>query len=300
MPQPEPGAMREVRVDGARLAYRESGDPSAEPVVLLHGYPANHRSWRHQAAALAENHRVLAPDLPGWGASERRTDLRFDYDTEVDRLARVLDALDVGECNLFGHDYGGFLALGLAQRHPDRVRRLAILNSRAHRTFVPAWYAVFSLVGILGRSRFAGALAKVLPLAGINRAGLRGALHAGVIDREILDDYVGWMSTTEGARWVLHYFSEYRVPARPELGAGLGTIGCPTAIVWGTTDVYLRTTIARELASAIPGAELTLIDDAGHFVMEDAPEPVLAALRHLLTRTPRHSASEDTLGASTD
>ncbi|WP_081617548.1 alpha/beta fold hydrolase [Amycolatopsis methanolica] len=197
------------------------------------------------SAALAEHHRVLALDWLGWGASERRTDLRFDYDTEVAHLGRVLDALGIGDVNLFGHDYGGFLALGFAQRHPERVRRLAILNSRAHRTFVPAWYAVFSRAGSLGRSPLAGAFAKVLPLAGIKDAALRKPLRDGVFDRETLDDYLGWMRDPEGARWVLHCFSQYRVPARADLAAGLGDIPCPTAIVWGTGDDYLRTTIAE-------------------------------------------------------
>jgi pimeloyl-ACP methyl ester carboxylesterase len=63
--------------------------------------------------------------------------LRFDYATEVARLGRLLDALDCPAVNLAGHDYGGFLALGFAQDHPGRVRRLALLNTRAHATFTP-------------------------------------------------------------------------------------------------------------------------------------------------------------------
>lgn len=276
--------MRSVRIDGARLCYVERGDPAAEPIVLLHGYPADHRAWRHQLAGLAEGHRVLALDWLGWGASERRTDLRFDYDTEVDRLARALDALGVDRADLVGHDYGGFLALGFAQRHPDRLRRLAILNSRAQRTFVPAWSAVFAAVGLLGRSRFVDTFARLVPFVTVNRVGLRGPLRAGVLDRELLDDQIGWMSTREGARWLLHYFGDYRVPARQELVERLGTIECPTAIVWGTGDAYLRISVPEELATRIPGAELTLVPDAGHFVMETAPEAVLTALRALLAR----------------
>ena len=178
--------MRSVRVDGARLAYVELGDPAAASVVLLHGYPADHRSWRHQMPALAEHHRVLALDWLGWGESERRTDLRFDYDTEVARLGRALDALGVGACDLFAHDYGGFLALGFAQRHPARVRRLAILNSRAHRTFVPAWYVAFTAVSLLGRTP----LGRLLPFAAINRAGMREPLRRGFVDKETLAGYL--------------------------------------------------------------------------------------------------------------
>ncbi|WP_168200957.1 alpha/beta fold hydrolase [Allokutzneria sp. NRRL B-24872] len=269
--------MRSVRVDGARLAYTELGAPAAEPVVLLHGYPANHRCWRHQLPALAESRRVLALDWLGWGRSERRTDLRFDYDTEVARLGRALDALGVEACDLVGHDYGGFLALGFAQRNPARVRRLAILNSRAHRTFTPTWYAIFSAVSLLGR----GPLGPLLPVAKLNRLGMA---RTGAIDRETLDDYLGWMSTKDGARWLLHFFSHYRVSARKDLADALGEIRCPTAIVWGTPDTYLSTTIATELAAGIPRAELTLVEGGGHFVMEKAPEAVSRALEHLLTR----------------
>ncbi|MCP3803342.1 alpha/beta hydrolase [Allokutzneria sp. A3M-2-11 16] len=273
--------MRSVQVDGARLAYVDLGDPAAEPIVLLHGYPANHRSWRHQLPALAENHRVLALDWLGWGQSERRTDLNFDYDTEVDRVGRALDALGLDACNLFGHDYGGFLALGFAQRHPARVRRLAILNSRAHSTFEPKWYAIFTLASLLGRTRLGG----LLPLGQVNRLGLRGMVRLGVFDQETLDDYLGWMSTKDGASWLLHFFSHYRVSTRQDVADALGTIQCPTAVIWGTADAYLRTAIAEELAARIPRAELTLVDNAGHFVMEKAPEAVSLALKHLLTRS---------------
>jgi pimeloyl-ACP methyl ester carboxylesterase len=184
------GPMRSVMVDGARLAFAELGDPSAEPIVLLHGYPANHLSWRRQIAQLADSHRIFALDWLGWGESERRTDLCFDYDTEVARLRCVLDALGIDECNLFGHDYGGFLSLGFAQRNPSRVLRLAILNSRAHRSFVAKWYAIFSLTSLLGRSSLADPVTRLLPLAAINRWGMRGPVRAGFVEPEVLDSYL--------------------------------------------------------------------------------------------------------------
>lgn len=277
-------SLRSVEVDGARLVYAEHGDPAAEPVVLLHGYPANHLSWRHQIPSLAEHHRVLALDWLGWGESERRLDLAFDYDTEVARLGRALDALGIDDCNLFGHDYGGFLALGFAQRNASRVRRLAILNSRAHRSFVPAWYAIFSATSLLGRGPVAPIAARLLPLEAVNRLALRRLRKDGVVEPQVLDQYLGWISEPVGARWLVHFFGQYRVKARPELGAALGEITCPTAVVWGTEDRYLRTAIAEELAAGIPAADLTLIPDTGHFVMEEAPDLVTDALARLLRR----------------
>lgn len=275
--------MRAVEVDGARLAYVEHGDPAAEPVFLLHGYPESHLAWRHQIPALAERYRVVAPDWLGWGASERRLDLRFDYDTEVARLGRVLDALGLPSCNLFAHDYGGFLALGFAQRHPERVRRLAVLNSRAHRTFVPRWYAVFGGSSLVGRSPLVGPAARLVPWAGINRVCLRGAVRDGALEQEALDRYLAWIDSPEGARWLLHFFGQYRVAARAELSENLERIACPTAVIWGRHDQYLRMSVPEDLAARIPRAELTLVD-AGHFVMEQAPDAVTAALRALLAR----------------
>lgn len=285
-----PGAARAARtasvvVDGARVACWEWGPPDAEPVLLLHGYPANHHCWRHQIPPLARRHRVIAPDLLGWGESDRPLHLSFDYDTEVARVGRLLDALDVDDAvNLVGHDYGGFLSLGFTQTHPDRVRRLAILNSRAQATFARQWYAVFSLISLAGRTPVLRSLATRLPLAAIHRRSLMPLVRDGHVDAGLLADYVDWMDTAPGRRWLVHYFGDYRTAPRPELRRRLGEITCPTAIVWGRADAYLRPAVATELAGTIPGAELTMLDGAGHWVMDERPADVTAALERLLTR----------------
>lgn len=116
----------ETTLDSARLRYAAAG--FGDPLVLLHGWPQSHRAWRGQTGPLSESRRVIAPDWLGWGGSARDTALPCDYDSEVDRLARLLDALGLDHVDLACHDYGGFLGLGLVQRHPGRVRRLAILN----------------------------------------------------------------------------------------------------------------------------------------------------------------------------
>lgn len=283
---PEEVRARSVVVDGARVACWEAGPSDAEPALLLHGYPANHRCWRDQIPALAREHRVIAPDLLGWGESERPLHLPFDYETEVARIGRLLDALGVEAVNLLGHDYGGFLSLGFVQANPDRVRRLAILNSRAQSSFVPRWYAIFGLITLAGRTPGLRALTARLPLAAINRRALGSLVRRGVLDDELLDSYVGWMDAPEGRRWLVHFFGEYRVAVRPTLRRRLGEIECPTAIVWGRDDAYLSPAIATELAERIQSAELTMLDGPGHFVMEERPAEVTVALERLLAREP--------------
>ncbi|CAM5229017.1 alpha/beta fold hydrolase [Streptomyces fumanus] len=287
--RPPSAPLRKATVDGgARIAYWESGPPDAEPILLLHGYPANHLCWRHQIPVLARTHRVIAPDLLGWGASDRPSHLPFDYDTEVARVGRFLDALGIPSVNLFGHDYGGFLALGFTQTHPERVRRLAILNSRAQSSFSRPWYAVFSFLTLAGRTPVLRSLARRLPFAGLHRRSLAPLLHAGHLDPATLSAYVDWMNTPGGSRWLLRFFADYRTSPRPELRARLTGITCPTAVIWGRKDPYLAPRIATELAAHIPQAELTMLSDAGHWLLDEQPETTTKALQHLLTRRPHH------------
>jgi len=274
-----------LAIDGTVLAYVERGDPHAEPVVLLHGYLGSHLSWRHQIEPLAARYRVLALDWFGWGDSGRDATLAFDYDSEVDRLRRVLDGLGAGACNLFAHDYGGFLALGLCQRHPERVRRLALLSSRAHRTFNPTWAAIFGLTSVACRLPLLRGLLAHLPLGAIHRRGVGRELRRGVFDDACFEHYAGWMSRDPaGGRFWAHFFSQYRVAARADLDRGLPAIACPTAIIWGRDNPYLPVAIATDLAARIPDAVLTVLESTGHYVMEERPAPVLHALEDLLAR----------------
>lgn len=206
----DPPRPRTVTVDGARVACWEAGPPDAEPVVLLHGYPADHRCWRHQVPPLSARHRVITPDLLGWGASDRPLHLSFDYDTEVARVGRLLDALDLDSVNLVGHDYGGFLSLGFTQNHPDRVRRLALLNTRAHGTFTRRWYAVFGLLGLLGRNPLLSGPARHLPYAALHRRSLAPLVRAGHLAP------ASWTATSTG--W-----------PRPRAAAGCSTTSATTA-----------------------------------------------------------------------
>lgn len=278
---------REVTVDGTRLAVATVGR-GPQTVVLLHGYVGSHRTWRHVLEPLSRRATIVAPDWFGWGASGCNPALDCTYDAEVERLARVLDVLGIDECSLAGHDYGGFLALGFCERHPGRVRRLAILNSRAHASFVMRWYVLFGALGWWARTPVLGAVLERLPLTRLHRRILAPGLRNGLFDASSLASYVDWMSNDrDGPAFFRRFHTDYSVAVRPELRARLGEIGCPTTIVWGERDPYLEVRIARELAAMIPDARLRLIAQAGHFVTEEAPAEVVDALQAWLDERPR-------------
>jgi pimeloyl-ACP methyl ester carboxylesterase len=98
------------------------------------------------------------------------------------------------------------------------------------------------------------------------------------------NDYLGWMDDSGGRHTFIEFFTHYHVPRIPELAAGLGEIGCTTAIIWGDRDPYIPFGTARELADRIPNARLTRLCGGDHYIMEERPDEVTSALFNLLTR----------------
>jgi pimeloyl-ACP methyl ester carboxylesterase len=262
-----------------RVHHFEAGE--GEPVLLLHGYPQSGSCWRHQVSALAKKHRVIVVDWPGFGRSPG-PDSPPTYDNEVERIGALADSLRLDRFNLIAHDYGGFLALGYVLRYADRVSRLALLNSRAHSIFRP-WFYRFSL-GQRWAAVHAPAVVRRLPLRRMHHLALRPYRTLGCFDDELENEYLGWMDTPEGRRRFAEFFSHYHVPAVDWLSDGLERITCPTAVVWGDRDRYIPFSTARELTDRIPDATLTRLAGADHYVMEERPEEVTAALLELLAR----------------
>ncbi len=270
-----------VDVDGSEVAYFDVG--KGEVLLLLHGYPADATSWRHQIPSLSADYRVIAPDWFGFGESERRLDTRPDYDSEVSRIGRILDALAVDRATLVGHDYGGYLALGFAARHPERVSGLGVLNCRAHRTFPQPTYAQFHALCVLARIPVVRTLLGSAPFYSLNRLLLREhARDGGPLAGGTLERYLSWMKTPSGRRFVVHFFRHYAMRENAMLRSELPQIEAPTRIVWGDQDSYCPLFIADEVRALVPGSELAVLRGAGHFLPEERPADVLREIRALL------------------
>jgi pimeloyl-ACP methyl ester carboxylesterase len=254
---------------------------AGEPVLLLHGYPQSASCWRHQIPALAERHRVVAADWPGFGRAAPPNSPPT-YDNEVERIGNLADRFGLERFNLIAHDYGGFIGLGFVERHPERVKRLALLNTRAHNTFRP-WFYRFSR-GQRWAARHAPVVLRRLPLRAIHHVALRPYRTMGCFDNTLEDEYLGWMDTARGRQAFVEFFANYHLPVVPGLAEALATIACPTAIIWGDRDRYIPFATARQLAERITGATLTRLTGGDHYIMEERPDEVSDALLELLSR----------------
>src|SRR6059036_2121988 len=149
--------MRRIPGSGVELAVRDEG--AGPPVLLLHGFPDSSALWRHQIPALtAAGFRVVAPDLRGFGASEKPAEVgAYRVGRSVADMVALLDALDIAQARVVGHDWGAGVAWALASFVPERVERLVALSVghpalRSRRTIESrrlAWYTLlFQFEGV--------------------------------------------------------------------------------------------------------------------------------------------------------
>lgn len=278
-----PVAERRMELAGIETAVLEGGD--GPPVVLLHGPGQFAAAWFAVIPELTATHRVIAPDLPGHGAS------RGDGLLDVVRVLEWLDALIERTCPappaLVGHVVGGAIAARYAARRDARIARLVLVDALGLVPFQPApafWTALNEFLeqpSGASHDRFWGRCAFDLD-------GLRAALG----DRwESLRAYnLDRASAPESRAAMQALMAEFGMPAIPP--GELAAIAVPVSLVWGRHDVATPLAVA-EAASARHGWPLAVVEDAAADPMLERPEEFLEALRVALEeRRPVHSGRQ--------
>ncbi|MDD7920082.1 alpha/beta fold hydrolase [Actinomycetospora callitridis] len=259
---------RNLLVDGVRLAYRDRGE--GEPVVFVHGTPSWSHEWRHVVPAVeAAGHRVVTYDLLGYGDSERPLDRDTSVAAQTDLLLGLLDELGLERPSLITHDIGGAIGQRIAVLHPQRARRLMLIDTVSYDSWPSeTWREIIRTrlesYAAMSAADFEEMLTRQLRMT-----------VAGTMGDDDLRAYLAPHRTPLGRtsffeHQVRHYDSRYT----EELTDRLGDIAMPVRIVWGARDRWQPVGYAERLAADIPGAGLVVVPDAGHFVMEDEPERV--------------------------
>ncbi|MEU6122028.1 alpha/beta hydrolase [Streptomyces sp. NPDC047123] len=274
---------RWVDAEGIRLHAVEGGRPDRPAVVLLAGFPQTWWAWRKVMPGLAERFRVLAVDLPGQGHSARPHG-GYDTHTAAARVRAALTALDVPTYWLVAHDVGAWVAFSLALRHEERLHGVALLDAGIPGITLPdsvpldperawkTWHFAFHLVADLPETLLAGRERDYV--GWFLRAK---ALSPDAFDEAEIDHYAAAVAAEGGLAASLAYYREAAESARGNHEAlGRGPVTVPVLGVSGSHgSIPDMAASLRPWAKNVTGA---LVPDAGHFIPEEQPAAVVAAL----------------------
>ena len=255
----------DIIVDGVRLAYRDRGD--GPPVVFLHGTPSYSYEWRDVVPHVeAAGYRTLTYDLLGYGASERPLDRDTSVTAQAALLVELLDELDLARVNLVAHDIGGAIGQRLAIDWPERVHRLLLIDTVSYDSWPSATWRQIIRDNLddhaaMSAAEFERMLTRQLQMTVSDANRMRG---------EVLEAYLAPHRSALGrASFFDHQVRHYDSAHTESLTARLGDLDLPVRILWGGRDQWQPVSYAERLTADIPGAELVVLPEAGHFVMED-------------------------------
>jgi pimeloyl-ACP methyl ester carboxylesterase len=253
-----------IEVAGASVFYRRAPARNGE-VLYLHSVPTSSDDW----AALLELSGGVAPDLPGFGRTSKAGNLDYSLPAYALFVERFLDALSVGEVALVGHGWGAAIGLLFAQRHPDRITRLVIIDA------IPLLDG-FQWPGVARwlRRRGIGELA----MGSVNRWLLARLLRNASASPEAWPDArvdAVWEQFDQGTqRAILRLYRSVDARSLAASGTGLADLAQPALVVWGDRDPWLAPGFADTYAQRLPHAAVQHVTGGGHWPWLD--EPALA------------------------
>ena len=243
-----------------------------EPLILLHGLGASSYSWRYTLPELAKHYEVFAPDLPGFG----RTDKPWDFDYSIHGLhtwvLALMDHLGLKTARFAGNSMGGVLSLWTAMEAPARVSRMALLGTPAYVENRPKmlWPLSWPVIG------------RVLEWS-LGDASLRYIANSTYVDKSkvdarLMEEYGLALKTAGGRRAVAEFVRRAIPPDHAERITRYKDVKHETLVLVGEHDRMVGASGGRRLVSAMPNAQFCLLDACGHAPQEDAPDRVNARL----------------------
>ncbi len=269
---------------GIQYHYLEEG--RGEPIVMLHGNPTWSFYYRHLIADLRERYRVIAPDHIGCGLSDKPQKYEYTLKRHIANIEALIQHLALKRITLVMHDWGGPIGMGYAVRHPDNVRRFVIFNT------VAFWSPHIPLILRLCRIPLFGALA----IRGLNLfAGLATIIacrHRERMTKEVRAGYLFPYNSYANRIAHLRFVQDIPVNAKHPSFRLLQSIEDglvqfkhhPMIILWGARDPVFTDPLLESWKERFPEASVKRIDDAGHYVVEDAYERIIPWVNEFLEK----------------
>lgn len=275
---------RFIDAEGVRLHYVDEGPRDAAPVLMLHGNPTWSYMYRVPIRLLSQaGHRCVALDHMGFGASEKPPRPReYTLERHVDNTVAAIDALDLHDITLAGHDWGGPIGLGALLRRPERFRAIVLMNTWAWElpSFLPPFLREFRTDG----------LGEILALAGnLFVESIPGGMTRREVDPVMMDayrapfpDYWSRIGTLAFPRDIPLSERDPSSGAMSRIHAQLGGLDLPALFVWGMRDRVFQPVFLEQWRELFPAARVVALEDAGHYLLEDQPEPIAREIADFL------------------
>lgn len=264
------------------------GVPGSLPLVLLHGFPLDHRMWLDVTDILPGERTVLAPDLPGFGTSPSGADVAValgadpavaSVDVMGDGVAATLRAAGVERAVVAGLSMGGYVALSLAERHPELVAGLGLIDTKATADDDDARARRHEI------ARQVRADQRVEAVYGMRTAVL-GPTNR-VARPDLVERIWEWIRD-QGPSAVA--WAQEAMAARPDRTAVLAAYAGPSLVVVGEEDDISPVDVARGMSYKLTDSDLVIVPRSGHMTSIESPQPVASGLSRLLRRAEAASA----------
>ena len=281
----------EVR-PGLSMSYLDEGPREGEVTVMLHGNPSWSYYWRNLVSGLSDKYRCIVPDHIGMGFSDKPDDRDYDYtlQSRVDDLAVLLKHLGIaGPVTLAVHDWGGMIGFGWALTHAAQVKRLVITNTAAFP--LPSAKKMPWQLSLGRDSKFGAFIIRAFNAfsSGASYQGVETKMPADV-RRAYVSPYNDWANRISTLRfmqdiplhpgdkaWALVEAAGQRLPQFADRPAFIG---------WGLKDFVFDKHFLAGFKKALPNAQTTAFEDAGHYVLEDKQAELVPAIRRFLDANP--------------
>ncbi len=290
-----------AQLDGVRLHYAECGSGNDDLVLLLHGFPEFWYSWRHQLAALGRSYHVIAPDMRGYNLSDKPPGVEnYSMDLLVNDVVGLINHFGAGKAAIVGHDWGAGVAWAAAQKHPERISKLAVMQVppasawRANLTFrqlLRSWYMFFFQL-----PRVPEWAISRKNLSGIDRTFRERVVNKDAFTDNDIELYKEALRQSGALTAAINYYRANvgRVMFRTHAD-GIPKkdrrIAMPTLFIFGEQDFAIIPETVRGVGRYVSGPYSEVrIPESGHWVQNEAAEKVNTALLEFLKASP-HSES---------
>jgi pimeloyl-ACP methyl ester carboxylesterase len=280
-------SVHKVDADGVRVFYRAAGDENAPVVLLLHGFPASSFMFRDLIPRLANDYRVIAPDLPGFGFTEVPEGRKYVY--SFDQLAATLNAftqaLKIRRYALYVFDYGAPTGLRLAMAHPDRVTAIVSQNGNAYEEgLADAWAPIRKYWAEPTTENREVLRANILTPEGTRWQYTHGVADADALQPESYTLDAALLERPGNKEIQLDLFRDYasNVKLYPAFHDYFRKAKPPLLAIWGKNDPFFLPAGADAFRRDIPDARVEFLD-TGHFALETHVVEIAAAMRAFLS-----------------